>query len=103
VRTAIGRFSLSDAVALDDLDSETLLRQMQSPLAAIPDLSRVELTNDQIEEVRNGRSIPMPNSENFNPSVSKSTEFAAVNGAGRLVGILFEKRPSELWPAMNFL
>jgi tRNA pseudouridine55 synthase len=103
VRTAIGHFSLDDAVVLDELDAENLTRHLQSPLVAIPELQRIELTDDQFEEVRNGRSIPHPAGQILNPSVSKSSEFAAIDGAGGLVGILFEKRPGELWPAMNFV
>jgi tRNA pseudouridine55 synthase len=103
VRTAIGKFSIDDAVALDGLNTESLTQRLQSPLSALPDLPRIELTSDQIEEVRNGRSIRIRAGQLDNPSVLKSSEFAAIDGEGQLVGILFEKRHGQLWPAMNFM
>ncbi len=107
VRTAVGRFRLEDAVTLDELTSDTLPGHLQPALTAVADLPRVELTDAELVEVRNGRPIEMrsaerPAAEASSPQAGTPQEYAAVDAAGRLAGILFEKRPSQLWPARNF-
>ena len=43
VRTAIGKFRLEDAVPASHLTTETVAQHLQSPLAAVADLPRVDL------------------------------------------------------------
>jgi tRNA pseudouridine55 synthase len=102
-RTAIGEFSIADAVAPDELTSNSLPQHLQSPLAALPDLPRIELMGNQIEEIRNGRPIVGAAVPKGDLLSSQPAEWAAIDAAGKLVAILFEKRPGELWPALNFL
>jgi len=102
-RTAIGAFHVEDAVALDNLTADTLAQHLQPALAAAADLPCVTLSDAQRIEVRNGRPILTSWLANGGPPViSDASELAAADSAGRLVAILFEKRPGELWPRMNF-
>jgi tRNA pseudouridine55 synthase len=103
VRTAIGHFHLADAVPLDNLTNDTVVGHMQPPLNALRELPQIALTEKQLIELRHGRPIEMkglvrPLAEASSPL----TEWAAVDPAGNLAAILFEKQPNQLWPARNF-
>ncbi len=125
-RTSIGAFNVEEAIQIDELTAETLSRQLQPTLAAVANLPRVTLTEAQLLEVRNGRPIlaawlcsePSPfgrrqvaqdslwrGGSTLDASHRPSgdlAELAAVDAAGSLAAILFEKRPGELWPRLNF-
>ncbi|MCI0331855.1 MAG: tRNA pseudouridine(55) synthase TruB [Planctomycetes bacterium] len=100
-RTAIGAFHVADALALDEATLDAVTQRLQPALTAVADLPRVALTESQLIELRHGR--PISASQSRSVSAAKSTEYAAVNVAGRLVAILREKRPGELWPDSNFV
>jgi tRNA pseudouridine55 synthase len=57
VRTRVGVFDLADSTDLDDINEETLLPLMTSTQNAVPGLSRIQLTADELKSVRNGRPI----------------------------------------------
>jgi tRNA pseudouridine55 synthase len=114
-RTAIGRFRIQDAIALDDLTAETLSQHLQPALTVVEDLPRVALSEAQLLEIRNGRPIltswlasePSPSGRGQVARDSPrrgegAVELAAVNATGHLVALLHEKQPGELWPLMNF-
>jgi len=118
-RSAIGSFHIANAILPDDLDRDTLERHLRPALATVPDLPRFILTDAQLLEIRNGRPIltssdtraPAQSGKEQGTSIPLSlgecraegaSEFAAVDTTGRLVALLYEKRPGELWPAMNF-
>jgi tRNA pseudouridine55 synthase len=101
-RTAIGKFLIEDALALDKITAESLTHHIQPALAALSDLPRVTLSEAQLIEVRNGRPIlkewlTAPLSHAF-----ATSELAATDAEGGLAAILYEKRPGELWPRTNF-
>ncbi len=110
VRTAIGEFRVEEAVALDDLRNDTVLGHMQPPLVALKEVPQIAVTEKQLVELRHGRPIEMrglvrPLAEASSPKSeggSPVAEWAAVDAAGRLAAILFEKTPGLLWPARNF-
>jgi tRNA pseudouridine55 synthase len=110
VRTAIGGFRLEDAVGLDELTSETLPQHLLPALAAVAGLRQIRLSEEQLVEIRHGRAIVVPpgdfpSAEAVSPGGQPGdvpTEWAAVDSAGRLVAILREKYPGQLWPAHNF-
>ncbi len=89
-RTAIGQFTLREALRLDDLDPERLRECLQSPLAAVPDLPRVMLSAREKTAVTQGRTI--------RPSIDCTThaEWAGVDEQNRLVAILIPVGSSEL-------
>jgi tRNA pseudouridine55 synthase len=105
VRTAIGDFRLDNAVALDDLKNNTVLDHMRPPLEALKSLPRIDLTEKQLVELRHGRPIEMRNAPPPTPpsgNASQPIEYAAVDPAGKLAAILFEKHAKQLWPVRNF-
>lgn len=103
VRTAIGDFRVEDSVALDELTNDTLSQHLQPALAALRRLPQIVLTEKQLIELRHGRPIEMRNLQRplANPA-APIPEWAAIDPAGRLAAILFEKHPNQLWPARNF-
>jgi tRNA pseudouridine55 synthase len=101
-RTAIGRFQVEQAIALDRLSLETLQQNLQPAIAAVSDLASIELNDAQIAEIRHGRPIPMPADREANVPRMNDLEWAAVNADGQLVALLIEKRPGQLWPVNNF-
>lgn len=103
VRTAIGGFRLEEAIQLDKLTSDNFAERLQPPLVALQDLPQFKLTEKQLAELRHGRPIDVRNLER--PPAREPggvVEWAAVDPAGNLAAILFEKFPNQLWPARNF-
>lgn len=110
-RTAVGGFRVEEALTLDELNDETLVERLQPPLAAVAELPCVELSDEQLAEIRFGRAIEAPSAvsegaakpQAATEAESTGTEWAAVDSRGDLAAILFEKYPGQLWPARNFL
>jgi tRNA pseudouridine55 synthase len=106
-RSAIGVFTIQSAITPEDLTLETIESNLQPALTVVPDLPRATLTEAQLLEIRNGRPIltswislaPAPSSKGQGEAAS---ELAALDSTGRLVALLHERQPGELWPAMNF-
>jgi tRNA pseudouridine55 synthase len=101
-RTAIGRFSVEQAIPFDRISSETLLQNLQPAASATSDLTTLKLEELQIVELRHGRPIPLPPLGDANRSLANASEWAAINDRGELVSLLTEKRPGQLWPLHNF-
>jgi tRNA pseudouridine55 synthase len=99
VRTAIGNFRVEDAVAPDELTAEMLHRYLQPALAAVPDLPRVVLTSSDLEEIRNGRPIRLP--AHMVAFSGDDQDCSGIDADARLVALLRQKRPGQLWPTMN--
>jgi tRNA pseudouridine55 synthase len=115
VRTAIGDFRVENAVALDAITNSTFAEHLQPPIEALKRLPQLALNDRELAELRHGRPIERRGvarspAEAGSPSAARSVaaaaspsaEWAAVDPAGRLAAILFEKHPNQLWPARNF-
>lgn len=96
VRTAIGSFRLEEAVSPETLSADTWTGHLLPLLRAVESLPRVELTPDELQHVRSGRSIPR------RAGGPEEGEVAAVDGAGRLAAILVPRGPGAWGPARNF-
>jgi tRNA pseudouridine55 synthase len=101
-RTAIGPFHVEDAVPLDELTLEAMQQHLQPALCAVSDLPSIDLSPAELAEIRHGRPIALRADGCVHAAKPQAAELAAVDAGGELVAILFEKRPGELWPAMNF-
>jgi tRNA pseudouridine55 synthase len=101
-RTAIGKFRIEDALALDKITADSLTQHFQPALAALSELPQVTLSEAQLIEIRNGRPILEAWLTRSDKSTSSPPELAALDASGHLAAILHEKRPGELWPRMNF-
>jgi tRNA pseudouridine55 synthase len=100
-RTSIGRFTLQNAIQLENLSTATLA-DLQPITTAVAELPKVTLTPAQMLELRNGRPILtawLPAGTTLPPD---RTDVAAFDSAGHLAAIVFEKLPGELWPRFNF-
>jgi tRNA U55 pseudouridine synthase TruB len=95
-RTAVGNFHVQTALALDDLTPEALHQHLQPALAAVPNLPRRSVTAEQVSALRHGRPITLDGG-----AASTGGEYAAVDVASEVVGILREKRAGEFWPHIN--
>jgi tRNA pseudouridine55 synthase len=103
VRTAIGEFRVEDAISLDALTNDSLATHLQPPLTALGGLPQVALNEKQLIELRHGRPIEMRNLKPVPAApAAPNIEWAAIDSAGQLAAILFEKQPNQLWPARNF-
>ncbi len=93
VRTAIGSFTIEDAVDLDALSAADWEELLLPPLRAVEGMPRFALTAEQIARVRNGQTIALPR--------AAAAEIAALDPAGRLVAVL-APRGVEWWgPVCN--
>jgi len=95
-RTAVGDFRIEEAVDVESLTAENFFRFLLSPLRAVPMLSRVELTAEEVFRVRSGQPITKAG------SAEGSQEIAAVDPSGRLVAILVRRGDDLLAPMRNF-
>ena len=89
-------------MTLDELLPETIAQHLQAPRTAVADLPQVALDNLQLIELRHGRPITLPISDDGD-SPATSPEWAALTATGELAAILREKRAGQLWPHRNFL
>ncbi len=98
-RTAIGDFTLEDAVDPRQLDRDNWFSFLQPPRRAVEHLPHVQLSAEEVEHIRTGRTIPsrppLAASQPFValfPEVpsdgSAAAEIVALDPAGQLVGIL---------------
>jgi tRNA pseudouridine55 synthase len=113
VRTAIGEFRVEEGVPLDTMTADIFAAHLRPALAAVANLQRVQVNAGQLVEIRHGRPIRMPRplggaapmqGTKSPPAVAglPAGEWAAIDVAGELVAILFQKAPGELWPKLNF-
>jgi tRNA pseudouridine55 synthase len=109
VRTAIGDFGVSEAVPLDALTKEALPQHLQPALTAVAALRRIQLSETHLTDVRHGQPIRMPRPAGVFSRLRRPAEdaplgeeWAAIDAAGQLVAILFEKQHGQLWPKLNF-
>lgn len=96
-RTEIGDFHLTKACELDDLTAASLPGLMQSPLGAVPDWPVVELTADMIQQISNGRNLPL------SPPWEEANELAAVDDQGTLVALLVRRGEDLFGPERVFV
>lgn len=95
VRTAIGGFSIAEAVALEDLNKTTLNQHLLTPLRAVEDFARVVLSPAELTDIGHGRTIAA------RAELPDASHYAAVDAAGRLVAILVP-RDLGLGPVQYF-
>jgi tRNA pseudouridine55 synthase len=105
-RMSIGGFCVEDALAFDEITPGSLRRCLKPPLSAVGDMPRLAVSDADVVEIRHGRPIELrqlevPAAEATSP-FRGTEEWAAVDGAGRLLAILREKRTDQLWPEINF-
>ena len=102
VRTAIGGFRIEDAVAPGGLNRDDWLRWLLPPLRAVEYLPCVRLSADETVRIRNGLPIKARAGRRRALRAEGSPlEFAAVDPAGELVGILAPGGQGELRTLRN--
>ncbi len=94
-RTAVGTFRASDALGLDELNKDNIEQHMLPPICAVAALPRLRLSASQTAAVRNGQTIARPQ------DCPEAEEYAAVDPAGQLVGVLRPRGQDRLRPACN--
>jgi tRNA pseudouridine55 synthase len=95
VRTAIGDFSVDDAVDPTSLDRDSIESCLLPPLRAVDHLPCMTLSEAELIEIGHGRAIHSRQS-------NAETEIAAVDAGGRLVAILAARGEGQLGPVKYF-
>ena len=105
VRTAIGPFLIENAMNARSPDEARLREHLQSPLAAVPDMPRLTLTDEQVYDVQHGGLIRTEHLPAELQQVARSANglIAGVDARGELITLLKEARPGLLRPSPNFL
>jgi tRNA pseudouridine55 synthase len=102
VRTAVGEFRIEEAMDARGPDMDRLRRYLQSPLAAVPQMPRLVLSDEQVFEVQHGGLIKT----DVLPAELQGTAaeaIAAIDGQGILIALLKEVRSGWWKPSPNFL
>ena len=102
VRTAVGGFRIEDAMDARGPDMERLRQYLQSPLAAVPQMPRMMLTDEQVFEVQHGGLIKTEALPAELQGVAVEA-LAAIDGRGELIALMKEVRPGWWKPSPNFL
>jgi tRNA pseudouridine55 synthase len=105
VRTAVGPFCVDEAMDPRAPDLDRLRAHLQSPLAAVPEMPRLELTELQVFEVQRGGLIKVEHlpEELRGVATAGGGLIAGVDAGGELIALLKEARPGWLKPSPNFL
>jgi tRNA pseudouridine55 synthase len=93
-RTAVGPFELEAALPADGLSAECVASNLGDPLQLLGTMPRVTLSDDEVEDFRNGRFVPT--------TAPPAGEVAAVDRAGRLVAIAKGRGRHLLAPRLVF-
>jgi tRNA pseudouridine55 synthase len=101
-RTSVGWFRYEDSHCIDDFGSDTLRKYLRPPTHAVIDLPQMPLSEAELAEIRHGRAVKRPSS-NESGTAADPRECVATDYHGRFVAILYEKRPGEYWPRINFI
>jgi tRNA pseudouridine55 synthase len=96
VRTAIGPFRLSDAIAPDWLSPANWSDRLLPPYRAVEHLPCIEVSDEQVVRIRTGLTIT------YAPT-SRDQEIAAIGAGGQLVALLEVRGPNCLGPTRVFL
>lgn len=96
-RTRIGPFRVEAAVAPGWLTRETLPQAVDSPLAAVPHLPRVQVEAGELDTVRRGMTLARPG------LAHSAGELALVDAAGSLLAIGRPLGPGVIRPCMVFI
>jgi tRNA pseudouridine55 synthase len=103
VRTAIGGFTLADAMELDSLTRESLPARLQSPLTALVGLPQLLLSDEQARRARQGLTFdPAVEVLSMSSTGGEGNEYKAIDAAGRLVAILAARADGVLAPSRTF-
>lgn len=94
-RTAVGGFTLDNAVSLDDLEAAGVAAALLPASTAVADLPRLVLSDAEIEAVRHGRLLRRPMD-------TTAPEIAAFDPNGRIVAIMARDATGRLRPHRNF-
>jgi tRNA pseudouridine55 synthase len=86
VRSSVGSFSLDDAVDPRRLNADNLPQFLQPPLRAVEYLLRVQLSAEEVLNLRHGLTIL--SRWDHEGQTTQAQEIVAVDPAGNLVGIL---------------
>ncbi|MEN6458170.1 MAG: tRNA pseudouridine(55) synthase TruB [Thermoguttaceae bacterium] len=107
VRTAIGGFHIEEAVEPGQLDAAHWLERLESPLRAVEQLPRVQLSADEAKRIRNGQAIDAERIGDLVDFVRQvenrsCVEMAAVDPDGQLAAILTRLDSGQWRAARNF-
>jgi tRNA pseudouridine55 synthase len=94
-RTAVGRFTLADAIGLDELEAIGAERALLPAAYAVADLPRLVLDDAEIAAIGYGRPLARQD-------LQEEEEFAAFDASGRLIAVLRADAPGRLRPHRNF-
>lgn len=98
-RTAVGPFTIDEAVRPDDLSPETISSRLLAPQMGVAHLPNCRLTDDQLAEVGFGRAFPFRGE-----SLKDGTTVALVGAAGDLIALAeFQASRQVLQPRQVFI
>lgn len=104
VRTAIGDFKIEDAVAPETLDRDSIIGYLEPALRAVPSLRRIDVSADQLTEIRQGRTIELPADLDIDDCpADEKNPLAGVGPDGRLVALMISRGEGRLGPIRVFV
>ena len=94
-RTAIGGFSVDEAVCKNDLDAENISQHLLPVDRCLQGVKRAVLDNDQALGLVDAKPVCLPDCMGLDRVV-------AVDGQGRVLAILIRREGSVFTPKINF-
>ncbi len=96
VRSAIGTFSIEEAVEIDDFSADSARRYLLPASRAVDALPWLVLTDQEVERVARGLAIGRE-------GLTATGPMAAMDAAGQLVAILVRRGDGRFGPFRNFV
>jgi len=94
-RTAIGGFSVGEAVAANDLDADNIAQCLLPVDHCLQGVERVVLNDDQALGLVDAKPVCLPD-------CGGAERVVAVDGQGRVLAILIRREDSIFTPKINF-
>jgi tRNA pseudouridine55 synthase len=100
IRTGIGRFDVTQSLAFDAIDTDTINTHLLDPRLAVEALPAVSLSESELALIRQGQFID----DRFEPGVNHDAEKrVAIDSAGHLVAILVRRGDAQWGAERNFV
>jgi len=104
VRTAIGDFKIEQAVSPEMLDRDSVIRYLEPALKAVPGLRRIDISAEELTEIRQGRKIATPADLDLTDApADEKNPIAGISPDGRLAALLITRGEGMLGPVRVFV
>jgi tRNA pseudouridine55 synthase len=102
-RTAIGSFTIQDAIELSQIKAQTLTTLLLPPSLAVAELQSLVLSDDQVNRIRFGQLLELPSLLAPPNAAVAPRDFAAFDACGNLAAVIRQRPDGLFGPIRNLV